>query len=113
MDNSVDASRNERYSQTVDTRLSELLAYCLLTRNDLEWALMKEGQLKSLIQHVEGKDVLDRKVAFTTIMLLLHFWKRNKRIKFPALLKSYFYEIREHTFFSYNIERESEYEYFS
>ena len=48
MDYSADASRNERLSQTVDSQLSELLAYCLLTRNDLEWAIMKEGQLNSL-----------------------------------------------------------------
>lgn len=103
----------DKHSSHVEQQFIELLQYCLRTRNDLEWALAKEEKLKEIVAGLESSDALIRKLSFSTLLILLNFWKRNKRIRFPTILKSYFYEVRHELFFSYNIEREAEYEFFS
>lgn len=104
---------NDKNSSSTEHQLIELLQYCLRTRNDLEWALAKEDHLREIVSGIESTDVMLRKVSFSTLLILLNFWKRNKRIKFPNILKNYFYDVRHELFFSYNTEREAEYEYFS
>lgn len=54
-------------------------------------------------------DVINRKISFFTLIMLMNQWRRCSSSLIPQSLKQYFYQVRQFVYFSYEIQKETEY----